>query len=733
MPTLTVDQTQTPVTSGHKNAAFGVQRFLRSMTSGAAKTNAINFIAPFTDVIIYHWSGGYANSSSGAQLWGATDFAPGTMNSARIYTDLGSKQGLDHAVANLDAIVAINPNAKIVFVMHDIPQAMNNGFTRTSNGTLTPWPAPSFWGSAFGAKLAQDLLNHFGTKVLALAYGQEGKGVKGHFSDVTARKAFTQGAVNLFTILKASHPWCERWYPHLNFFSTQSNMQARANAVDAMIAGGNLLETNDRPIFAGLLADMPVNLVDRITIDWSILDNNTSDIWAGASGNSGTYDAVKIRTSLGYHLVRVCRLYMQAAWGTTVPIVSIERYWDVNQHRQQWASPAQQAALTLSMVMWLMKAPGHTVDANWEPQADDPVSGVANASGGEIMSWFKKDGTPTLTGQAIAAAQAAIPVNSPLFPVTSDDPDIEGVASATTAKIIVLNKNKTTAKAVTINATSGTINAGTIPALGWVVLSLASGGHGASRWGWNTAAAGVMSQATISGSAGSRWGFASAAAGRAANAGAAVSAWGWSTAAAGQPGTAGIADSAFGWTPTGTGLQALAGYSASAWSFSTAGVGLLTLTPVTGTSATAWGWATGGTGLHTDPFVGDGTTEWNWSTAGVGVESAAVGPHGDAASAFGWSTAAAGENFTISATSASAFGWSSAGVGVSSSLLGIAASAFDWGTSAIGQATLIQGYAASAWGWSVRGQQRPGNNNDNIDWRDEWFWWRRRWPRRPEL
>lgn len=438
----TVTISDTPlVTNEIKPSAYAVQRFLRSGMSSGEKAAAVALMSSFVDSIAYHWSGGYRNQDPSYQLWSARDFAP-AMGSGRVWDDSGSRQGLDTAFSNLDALRVTRSNARMVLVMHDHPVAMLDGGTR-SGQTQMPWPTQNFWGASYAGQLASDIISRYTSdRILAFSYGQELKGFADR-TDTDSLREYAAGYTKFAQYMRANHPGVELWYPHVNFFATSSQINTtRKTAMDALIAGGNDLGPNDNGIINTLLQEVDASLVDRVTFDVSILDNSSMDSWRG------NYYAVSRRTMLEYHLARVLKARMTTYWGSQKPLVAIESYFDVNQTLQDWVSEEQSAALQAAIIMAAMRA-GVTYHYRWEPQGGTPGS---EAPDGNIASWWTEDGVKFKAYDYTKDLRLAIPPNTPLKTVSSNNPDVEVVASQT--KAFVLNKGQVPA-AVSISWTGG--------------------------------------------------------------------------------------------------------------------------------------------------------------------------------------------------------------------------------------------------------------------------------------
>ncbi len=450
--TVTVSATSAG-TAELRLSAYAVQRFLRH--GSAAKTAALAVMDDAVDLITYHWSGGYANSLQSAQQLATSDFAPTSMGSARAWGSFGSRQGLDAGFANLDALIATRPAAKIALVMFDHPQAMLNGQTRGTQRNF-PWPSSTYWGASYAGALCSEIIARYPGKILAFSYGQELKGF-GDRTYLPALDAFAAGFTAWATYMRTNHPTIELWYPHLNYFATATLAQ-RATAVAALLAGGSTLQAADETIINRLMDQVSVAHVDRMTYDVSIIDYNTSDPWRN-------YAAASSRVDLEKNLCRVLKAKMTSRWGVQKPLVAIESYFDVNQVMQDWATEAQSAALATAIAIGAMSE-GVTYHMRWEPEGGDPG---AEAPDGNIASWWTKAGVALPAWTQIKDLVVNIPAGTTLKVTTVADSRIKAISSAT--KVYLLNMSAT-AVDVSVSAPGGNLAAASVPAFGYLVRTL---------------------------------------------------------------------------------------------------------------------------------------------------------------------------------------------------------------------------------------------------------------------
>lgn len=489
MPTITVDQSTPALQMALVPVGFEAQRLWRRASTLSAVRGLYHDMMPADDsgILIGHWSGGYANSSSGEQTWALNDFAPTSMGSGRVWSDSSTTRiGLDGRFAKLDALNALGgAQTKYVLVLFDHPQAMIAGDTRTS-GWINPWPAATQWDSGEAGALVTEVLNRFSGKIKAVSYGQELKGFSSRTSTAEL-DAFAAGYVAFKLYMEANHPTIEVWYPHLNFYASDSEGTRNTN-FDAVLAGGTSLTTNDETILTRLLSQVPAaRKPHRFTYDISIIDYN------GTTWRASGYDNIKTKVKIEKELARIINARTLSAWGATVPLVAIESYFDVNQLLQDWATQGQQAALQTAMAMHAAMG-GTTYHARWEPEGAVPGS---EAPDGIIGSWWHRDGYAVAAYTQMKALKDSFPPGTNLYSWTTDDADIVALAGGT--KIMLLNLNSTTAKSVAVVGTNGATGAVSVPALGYIVQDLPTAGFDYSfqdtftrtaATGWGTATLG---------------------------------------------------------------------------------------------------------------------------------------------------------------------------------------------------------------------------------------------------
>lgn len=454
MAIVTVDQTLTPTTAKLHLGAFEVQRDLRNAASKAA---IINLMAQGVDYVTQHWSGGLSNANSGAQNWSQTDLAPVSMATPRQWASAsGSRQGLDPFFANMDALIALRPNVKVVLVLFDQPEAVVGGATRTvQGGKYVVWSAVNW---TLVAQLCTEVLARYPGRIVAISFGQEFKGLVSR-TDVTALNNFVAGYTTWATYMRTNHPAVKLYYPHLNFWSTESSVAIRNAAMDALLAGGTSFATGDEQMLARLLTVNPA-LVDGFTIDNSIVDYNDA-------AHHTDYNWMIARTHLERETVRLLRVRLATAgFPANVDIHAIESYFAVNQGAA--ILPAdQQAALSTSILMHALDIIG--IHNRWGPQGGD-------ATNPNMASWWDNN-----AGAFPAWLQArdlvnALPAGTGLHPTTCDDASIQVRAGtlAGVGKLYLLNKS---AGAISVTASSAdghswTMPVQSVPAYGYVPLTL---------------------------------------------------------------------------------------------------------------------------------------------------------------------------------------------------------------------------------------------------------------------
>lgn len=332
------------------------------------------------------------------------------------------------------------------------------------------WPGPGRWGGGTGLAggLASEIISRYGaTKIRAFSYGQELKGIaKGSLPSTAFLSRFTAGFETFATYMTANHPSMELWYPHLNFWATDT-LAVRQASMDALIAGGSSLAPNDELMVNRMMDDVDPDHVDRFTYDASIVDNNAADSWRG------NYAAVEQRLNMEFHLQRVLKAKMLSRWGVEKPLVAIESYFDVNQTAQDWATEAQSAALQTAIAMWAMKG-GVTYHFKWEPQGGTPGG---EAPDGNIASWFKgADGTAYAAAPQLGDLTAAVAPGSDLFSSTTDNTHINVVAAdgPNGKKLVFLNTSGSTVSvgAASADGTSWTIAPADVAAYSLLIQDL---------------------------------------------------------------------------------------------------------------------------------------------------------------------------------------------------------------------------------------------------------------------
>lgn len=447
---------------------FGVQRFLRKSGS---KTPALNLMTALpARTICFHWSGGYNNANPGFQSWSTRDFAPGPdENDPQFtYTTSGSRKGLDPLVQDFTDYKALYPSAKLVLVLHDFPNAMLEGDTRTSQTNITPWPASTAWDRCM--VLLNTIIPRIGaSNVLAISYGQEFKGLANRTS-TTELNAFTDGLIAFAAEFKATYPTVEIWFPHFNILATESSITARRNALASMLAGGSM-STNDNLILNTVLAraNSIKTSIDRVTMDYSLLNYGTNEDWRG------NWNQFFDKFLLGYHTARCFAERMQANWSTVKPIVSIENYFDVRLADNELYSDKKQAAGLLLNLMAEANA-GVTHTMRWEPHGGTPGSETPN---GNMQCLWDENGVKFQAYDYIKDFLSNFNLGDTLRPVTSSKSTIYGIATAT--KAFIVNAHDTVAESVTCIGDTASATPVSINPLEYAVITLpAVGGGGGS-------------------------------------------------------------------------------------------------------------------------------------------------------------------------------------------------------------------------------------------------------------
>lgn len=447
---VTVDQDTVAGQMAWAPGSYGVQRYKRgnSMTSGERAAATAVEAAIGIDLVTIHIGGGYQNANDTYQMFNQRD----PMDSVGTYTwDSAANIGLDQWFGYLDELIALRPNAKMLLVLYDHPKAMLAGDTRASETPMIPWPASAEFAKYGPLLTATDA--RYPDKVWGVSWGQELKGFTNR-TDVTALNNFADGFTQVATYVRAFLPTWKLVYPHVNLWATWSTIASRQAAMDALIAGGGL-HTWDEDIYEALLARVDPDHVDYLSTDYSIVDNSTSDTWRG------NYSAVKARVTMPYHVVRRLNEMMVTAWGAAKQIFALETYYDVRQADSDWATEAQQAALTAAMSIEFARA-GGALENRWEPQGGDPLNPI-------MQSLWTENGVETLIGEYERQFRDAIPLGANLFPTVSTSADVIALGGGDNVYIVNLG---TSAVTVFVSSAGVTLDPTVIPAYGYSVLEL---------------------------------------------------------------------------------------------------------------------------------------------------------------------------------------------------------------------------------------------------------------------
>lgn len=478
-------------------------------TSAAGWNAAMDLLANVCTWHAVHMGGGYANSATGAQAWAQTDVAPNSSTRQWTTPSGSSRDGLDSYDARFATIKTKNAGSKFALVAHDFfQQTQDPTKTRSSATGNNFFPPNTSQRRTDFATIIGEILNHYPGRYSAVSIGQEFKGWDRYNANNAAPLAmgeFVDHANKIATYIRANFPTVEIWFPHLNYVATSAE-PSRTNVVDGWVANTGGFLAADLTTLQYCLDNMPPSLVDRITYDISICDNNT------ASPRSTAF--IQSRTSIERGLTKAINDLQLARpnWGVKKPLVAIETYVNVNLSDNGRHTDDELGVFGTSMVAWAGFG-GTTIHMRWQPEGD--IGTPYNR-----QSFFSKTGNTTQTNPVTTGVSGGTPYPlyygvkdfKEMFPpgttfksVTTSNSLVEGWANAT--EILLLNKTANSETITLTDATTSATKVVTVAAFKMLRTTLPISGGGSGGTGWtfvkavthNSNGAGLTNTASLSG------------------------------------------------------------------------------------------------------------------------------------------------------------------------------------------------------------------------------------------